>query len=233
MPPIRRTFRIPVNDSETVDITLYEPSLTADNLGFKTWASSYLLAKRLKDIHLPPWQSQRRRRALELGAGTGLVGIAAAAVLGAEVHLTDLAAITDNLSLNVKANEKVIQRSGGAATTGVLDWEDEQESKPDSERYDIILSADPLYSPQHPRMIVNVIKTWLSEHEDARCIVELPLREAYIQEIENFKAMMAQSGFVMVAQEEEVGYDDWSNAEGDGSTEVCCSWAMWASRRTV
>jgi D-xylulose reductase len=66
--------------SGSVDIVLHEPSLTADNLGLKTWASSYLLAKRLH-LYL---NSLKQLLELSASAGAGIwdgaMGIAAAAV---------------------------------------------------------------------------------------------------------------------------------------------------------
>ena len=49
---LTRTFNIPLGSADMGDlaITLHEPALQADNLGLKTWASSYLLAKRLVSL---------------------------------------------------------------------------------------------------------------------------------------------------------------------------------------
>ncbi|KAI9839408.1 MAG: hypothetical protein M1837_002095 [Sclerophora amabilis] len=252
MPPLTRTFQIPVTatgkEEETIPIHLHEPSLISDNLGLKTWAASYLLAKRLASLssslpsshHPPPQQQQQhqqdarpppRPRVLELGAGTGLVGIAAAAVWGAAVHLTDLPAIEPNLAANVNANRETIERrGGGGATTGVLDWSDQDgspRSDNEEERYPVILAADPLYSPEHPRMLAQTIVAWLRKGPDARVVVELPVRDAYVPEVEEFRARMDESGLRILEEGEEVGFDDWaSRVEGD-SSEVRCWWGMW------
>ncbi|KAI7600837.1 hypothetical protein KC343_g15491, partial [Hortaea werneckii] len=111
-------------DDEVLSIHLHEPALTADNLGLKTWASSYLLAKRLVLLRsdneetdstttnspapqllpvLPP-----DAEILELGSGTGLVGMAAARVLQRKAWLTDLEGIVGNLERNVRGNWKVV-----------------------------------------------------------------------------------------------------------------------------
>ncbi|KAF2100302.1 hypothetical protein NA57DRAFT_54393 [Rhizodiscina lignyota] len=135
MPAMERTFRIAKREEDfelsgdgDIEILLHEPSLTADNLGLKTWCASYLLSKRLHELELPSLQkelsktSQGLYQVLELGSGTGLVGMAAAAVLGAGVVLTDLPEIESNLARNVETNRTVIQRNGGLARTAVLDW---------------------------------------------------------------------------------------------------------------
>ena len=246
LPPISRDFYIPTTtdpSGRTVSITLYEPSLTADNLGLKTWASSYLLSKRLSHLsahcpldHLSTPLSQLNSNssapqtlALELGAGTGLVGISAAAIWGVHVHLTDLPSIVPNLSLNISANAAVISASGGAATSGVLDWSViATEGLQPSKRYAIILAADPLYSPEHPLLLVQAITRCLSIETSARVIVELPLREAYMAEIEELNGRMAAAGLRLLVHGEEIGYDDWGGGAGSsGLKEVKCWWGIW------
>jgi len=227
MPAMSRRFRIPTQ-SGNVDIVLHEPSLTADNLGLKTWASSYLLAKRLHLLELPEATPGIERRVLELGSGTGLVGIAAAAVWGVEVQLTDLPEIEANLALNVRANQEVILKGAGVATTGVLDWSDTTNPPSDEERYRIILAADPLYSPEHPALLVRTIERYLLRCAEARMVVELPLREAYAPQIADFKRKMHAIGLEISAQGEEVGYDDWGGGEDGGLREVRCWWGVWA-----
>ena len=265
-----RTFTIPATGhTDKLRIVIHEPSLTSDRLGLKTWASSFLLAKRLSsllplfysspDPHFHRQNPAARTCMLELGAGTGLVGIAAAALFGAQVHLTDLPDIIANLTANVHANSKVIDRHGGSATIGVLDWQkeaqankvksddgDDDDDEKSGARYGVILVADPLYSASHPRLLVETIKRWLrrNNHRDNDCnvgmavaepmvVVEIPLREAYKAEVQEFKKRMLEADFEIRAQGEEVGYDDWGGSwvEGyppDNSAEVRCWWVVWA-----
>lgn len=229
LPQITRTFKI----CKTITITLHEPSLTSDNLGLKTWASSYLLAKRLKYLQKPG----RHAKVLELGAGTGLVGITAATVWGVKVHLTDLGDIVPNLERNVQANREMVELNGGGATTGVLDWEDAEEPDDDDKRYDFILASDPLYSPRHPMLLVMTICRWLKREGDngtaARVVVELPLRDAYMGEVEEFQSRMTDKCFKIQDQGEEVGFDDWEDSGGglaaddERRRQVKCWWGVW------
>ena len=165
-------------------------------------------------------------RILELGAGTGLVGIAAATLFRAHVHLTDLPDIVPNLALNVHSNELLFDPSGGSASIGVLDWSIPPSVVKEGAGYDIILAADPLYSPQHPPWLVQTIEEFLSREEEARVIIELTLREAYGPEIEDLKSRMEQLGLCIKAQGEESGFDDWVN--GAERLEVRCWWGVWA-----
>src|SRR2546421_3592003 len=104
-----RNFDIPKNSSgETVHIKLEEPALAAENLGLTTWGSSFILATHLHRFALD-WNSLHPAAShlsdnpgtttgstisvLELGAGTGLVGLSAAAIWNTNVVLSDLAPI--------------------------------------------------------------------------------------------------------------------------------------------
>lgn len=225
-----RTFSIPTSTTSSVSITLREPSLTADNLGHKTWLASYLLAKRLPSLvpYLPAFE--RGGQVIELGAGTGLVGVAIAAMFDVHVHLTDLPAIVPNLRANVTANSLSITQ--GSTSVGELDWS----SSPDCcieqhEAYDVVVAADPLYSPQHPAWLVATIGCVLKRDLAARVVVELPLREAYAPEIRELKSGMAESGLMMLVQGTERGFEDWEeNQRGMEKTEVDCWWAVWRWR---
>ncbi|KAI9777697.1 MAG: hypothetical protein M1839_008616 [Geoglossum umbratile] len=217
-PPFTRAFTIPSNGtgSGALTIRLHEPTLTADNLGLKTWAAAYLLARRLSSLPLPAPE-----RVLELGAGTGLVGIAAAAVWGAPVHLTDLPAIVPNLRRNVEANGEVIGVAGGVATVGVLDWGDVGAPGDGGVTYPLILAADPIYSPLHPKLLVQAVARFLGKGPQSRLVVELPRREAYEPEIRELRERVEGVGLRVLEEGEESGFDDW------GSGEVRCWWGVW------
>ncbi|XP_074482854.1 protein N-lysine methyltransferase METTL21A [Sebastes fasciatus] len=78
---------------------------------------------------------------IELGAGTGLVGIVAA-LLGANVTITDREPALDFLSTNVKAN--VPQDSQGSVVVSDLTWGEGLERYP-AGGYDLVLGADIVY----------------------------------------------------------------------------------------
>ncbi|PLB44634.1 VPS28-domain-containing protein [Aspergillus steynii IBT 23096] len=227
MPAMSRLFTVPSLSGEELTLTLHEPSLTADNLGMKTWVSSYLLSQRLHSVleSTPPLvpstatipKTDRTLRALELGSGTGLVGLAFAAIHGesASVHLTDLPVIVPNLAHNAALNVELLTKSNAHVTTGVLDWSVDPEplSTPQG-KYDLILAADPLYSPKHPKWLVDTIGHWLSRGLDARVVVEMPLRDAYLPQVQEFRQRMTDTGLTAVDEGEEIGYDDWETADG-------------------
>lgn len=220
-------------DSNTmVQLTLYEPPMTSDNLGLKTWASSYLLAKQLCSLrqHIPDLAADAS--ILELGAGTGLVGMAAALVFERHTILTDLPEIVPNLEQNARSNSNAITSCGGTVSAAVLDWTRPEELELDSfdgspNYFPLIVVADPIYSSDHPRMLVDAIKCHLSADENARLVIELPLREAYADERQDLRNRLAGIGLRIVEQGEEVGYDDWSSGQGEDLSEVRCWWSVW------
>lgn len=239
MPAMSRVFAVPTSHGEEYNLTLHEPSLTADNLGMKTWVSSYLLTQRLHSLlestpKLIPSTSStatdmKPLRALELGAGTGLVGLSFAALRGklAEIHLTDLPDIVPNLAHNVALNVELLNDTGAAVTTGILDWSVSTETPPSAEeKYDLILAADPLYSPEHPRLLVDTISVWLSRGLGARVVLEMPLRDAYLPQVQDLRKRMGVLGLAVVDEGEETGYDDWETADGD-AVAVKCWWSVW------
>ncbi|KAK7565166.1 hypothetical protein IWX47DRAFT_787130, partial [Phyllosticta citricarpa] len=229
MGAISRKFWIPfTKEGDGEDIQLHEPPLTGDNLGFKTWASSYLLAKKLHRLADDRRLFSSSGKAgphsiLELGSGTGLVGLAAAAALGAEVILTDLPEIIENVDRNIESNRDILEQHNGNAFSAILDWTapsammlspravKHAHHKGDS-KFDLILAADPLYSPEHPGLLVQTIAFWLSRVESARVVVELPLRLAYRPQVEDFFYKMHAIGLRVYAEGYETGYDDWGGA---------------------
>ncbi|OOQ82833.1 glucose-inducible SAM-dependent methyltransferase Rrg1 [Penicillium brasilianum] len=244
MPAMSRIFNIPTSSGEDYTLTLHEPSLTSDNLGMKTWVSSYLLSRRLHQmLESPPElvpagstdpsaassQEKKPLRALELGSGTGLVGLSFAALKGksATVHLTDLPEIVPNLAHNAALNVELLNKTEANVTTGVLDWSVTPTPLPTAdERFDVILAADPLYSPNHPKWLVDTIAPWLSKGLDARVVAEMPLRDAYLPQVQEFRQRMTDLGLAVVEEGEEIGYDDWESSDGDALA-VKCWWSIW------
>ncbi len=122
------------------ELVIREPPIVGDHLGLKTWGSSYVLAKSLDRIALNSLShlfdsdhSGIPVNVLELGSGTGLLGMAAAAFWKTHVVLTDLPAIVANLAFNVERNTPTIEALGGTVEAGALTWGGTGED--DSERF--------------------------------------------------------------------------------------------------
>jgi Lysine methyltransferase len=136
MPEMTRTWLVPGPiTTSPLTFSIREPPLTGDNLGLKTWGTAFTMAKKLDYLgtkylsHLfnenaACMNPQKQMQVLELGSGTGLVGIAAAAIWRVPVLLTDLPEIQANLSHNVLQNTQVIETHGGQTDSAILDWKD-------------------------------------------------------------------------------------------------------------
>ncbi|KIW34924.1 uncharacterized protein PV07_01665 [Cladophialophora immunda] len=221
MPAMTRSFEI----SDDLTINLHEPTLTEDNLGLKTWTSSVLLSRRLQDCR--QYIPIEVTRVLELGAGTGLVGISAACIWKTHVLLTDLPEILPNLRRNLEQNGDLITMSGGSTESRALDWADEMDTpRRDEDKFMVIVAADSIYSAEHPKLLVNAVSRWICGSPEARLIVELPLRDRYDEERQSLRNTLQQQMFELIVEGTEVGFDDWYQRDGSPS-EVICWWSIW------
>lgn len=242
-----RLFRIPINGSgDAINIQLGEPVLAAENLRLSTWASSFILATNLHrfDIDLGSLRqpvglqpTDTGINVLELGSGTGLLGLSAAAIWRTTVVLSDLGPIVPGLIMNISANKDTLSARGASASCGTLDWtipdklglytEGQQRQKhtllAETTKANIILAADTVYSEEHPAMLSNTILTWLKRSPDARTIVIYPMRVAYLDEIRELWELLESGGLEAIDEGREVGGDDWDD-------EALHEWSVWRWR---
>ncbi|KAI3462480.1 hypothetical protein Pfo_019143 [Paulownia fortunei] len=139
----------------SINSTIVIRQLPSQGLSFQLWPAATTLVTLLdshRDRQSTPLFSlfsscatQRRLRLLELGSGTGLVGIAAAALLGASVTVTDLPHVLPNLQFNVNANAGILELHGGAVDVAALSWGDIQHMEGIGRDYDMILGSDVVY----------------------------------------------------------------------------------------
>ncbi|OBA19777.1 hypothetical protein METBIDRAFT_32846 [Metschnikowia bicuspidata var. bicuspidata NRRL YB-4993] len=200
-PEMLRAIEIPMLPTK---LLLKEPSLTSDNLGLKTWGSSFVLGSRLalqthKEYLLDP--------VLELGAGTGLVGMVACC-LGHTTMLTDLAEIVPNLQNNIELNG--IEN----ARVAELDWSNPKSflQRFGNVKYSTIILSDPLYSSHHPQWIVNMLNLFLSQEKDSRVLLQVPVRRTFEKERASLWRLMEENGYLAAEECEELGYDDFGES---------------------
>lgn len=119
---------------EPFELIIKEPALTGDSLGFKTWGSSYVLSRHLPRLAatslfklFDETLGQPPPTVLELGSGTGLLGVAAAALWQTHVILSDLPNIVPNLKDNTERNRSLVEARGGSMSVGPLTWGGEED----------------------------------------------------------------------------------------------------------
>ncbi|KAK6461825.1 putative methyltransferase-domain-containing protein [Scheffersomyces coipomensis] len=184
-------------------IYLKEPSLTDDNIGFKTWGASFILANRL--INKQTHDGYLVNNVLELGSGTGLVGMICA-LLGFDTWLTDLNEIVPNLQDNVNLNNL-----DAKVKVDELNWCDPASFKNKFGKeftFETIVVSDPIYSPQHPYWLVDMIETFTSSKSNARVLIQIPLRPKFEAERQLLWTLM-DNRFKVIEEEIEPGFDDY------------------------
>ncbi|KAM9147196.1 protein N-lysine methyltransferase METTL21D [Pangshura tecta] len=124
----------------------------AGGVGCVVWDAALVLAKFLESGARGLGLGLRRRAVLELGAGTGAVGIMAA-TLGADVTVTDLEELQDLMNINIEKNKHLVT---GSIQAKVLKWgEDVKEFLPAP---DYILMADCIYYEESLEPLLKTLK---------------------------------------------------------------------------
>lgn len=242
--PIRgdRVFRVPRNEAgDSLLVKITEPDIRADQLGLETWASGSILANLVHRLDAPRFPNGRSINPdstvpiIELGAGTGLVGITAAALWKVPVLLTDLGPIVPGLVQNLEINTALFEGDAQKSTAGTLDWNSPssltfldtsgETTISSTNKAHIIFAADTVYSEEHPRLLSNVILEWLSRDPDARAIITYALRVAYLDEIRELWQLLEAGGLEAVNEGQ-----DTADAK-DFDDERLCEWSVWKWRQ--
>lgn len=230
-------WKRPINDYDVildthghkVSININVPRLAAENLHFQTWGSARVLAGQLHTIPLDKdtfRDGNNGVKILELGAGTGLAGLAAAALWQTEAILTDLAPFVPGLARNIDVNQEVLSTRNARVLSGALDWNapaqvplfSDDPAQPDrilhseTDKASVIIAADTLYSEEHPRMLGNAIFAWLKRSPEARVIVCYPLRVAYLDIIRDLWQVLEEGGLEAVIEgKEDIKDEVWDD----------------------
>ncbi|KAI0673893.1 putative methyltransferase-domain-containing protein [Trametes maxima] len=166
---ITRIFTFPTGPaSAAVHVELNDAPLLSDDhtsVGLQSWGSSILLAERMcldpAAFDLAP-SPNSALRVLELGAGTGLLSIAAAKLLASTSFRPTLLA-TDYHPLvlaNLRANVMTNFPASTAPPVDVLplDWQCPVYEGPLSNQFDVVLAADVVYHPEHAQWIKTCVE---------------------------------------------------------------------------
>ncbi|OVA18716.1 Nicotinamide N-methyltransferase-like [Macleaya cordata] len=149
---------------QSIDSSVVIRQLPSQGLSFQLWPAATTLMNLLDHHHYHQSNNNndnitkplsqifdhlpcRPLRILELGSGTGLAGIAAAAIIGSScsVTLTDLPHVLQNLHFNTAANSSMLALRGASVNVAALRWGEMDDMESIGRDFDIILGSDVVY----------------------------------------------------------------------------------------
>ncbi|KAI6864847.1 hypothetical protein KC338_g2380 [Hortaea werneckii] len=232
----RLTYSVLLNPSgEKIGIDITDPSsISADNLALATWGSAEVLANTLHKHHINfnnGIDNEKITGVIELGAGTGIAGLAAACVWKTKAILTDLPLIVPALEANVMLNEDRLKTHGGNAVCGTLDWDEPKDlvisnsstagkQQDQNVRARVLLAADTVYSEEHPPLLVKAIQARLELSDKARLILCYPLRFGYLDHIRDLWERLEAAELTCVEEGREKVDESWEEDEE-------YEWCVW------
>jgi len=225
----RKAFQVPASPSSFINVSIAEPDLRADNLSLTTWTSSFILANQLHKLGVT-FEDDEHIPILELGAGTALVGLAAATLWRRRTILTDLPGIVPGLRTNVDLNPAALKAASDNIQCGSLDWRapdvltlenGNQLVASKGAKASIIFAADTVYDESHPELLSNAIFTWLARTSHARAILTYALRVAYLDQVREIWTILEEGGLEAESHgQERADTKDWDD-------ECLCEWVVW------
>lgn len=164
---------LPVQDNTyhltSVNSTLTIRQLPSQGLSFQLWPAAETFVN-LFDNYKPAntdsfsvtvrncASDKKPIRILELGSGTGVVGITAAAILGGEVTVTDLPHVLPNMEYNVELNKEVIVARGGEVRVARLSWGEVGDMEVIGRDYDLVIGSDVVYHDNLYEPLIQTLK---------------------------------------------------------------------------
>ncbi|KAJ6654027.1 hypothetical protein lerEdw1_007536, partial [Lerista edwardsae] len=170
----------------------------AGGTGSVVWDAALVLARFLEKSSEGGRLPLARRAVLELGAGTGLVGLMAAC-LGANVTVTDLEEVQDLLRMNIETNQHLIT---GSIQAKVLKWGEEVTDFLPAPDY--ILMADCIYYEESLEPLLKTLKDLAGPETCILCCYEERTMGKNPQVERRFELQLLQRDFEL----EKVPLDD-------------------------
>mmetsp|Transcript_17227 Transcript_17227/g.25848 ORF Transcript_17227/g.25848 Transcript_17227/m.25848 type:complete len:271 (-) Transcript_17227:117-929(-) len=135
-----------------------------EGVGGVVWTATIQFSKYLEKRNKNKNPSFAGIRILELGCGTGMVGIIAAS-LGADVTLTDLPKIYLRAAKNIERNKKAIEEAGGKARACEFTWGDRKAVlvAKDAPPFDIILASEVIYTKESGELFLDAMQHIFSD----------------------------------------------------------------------
>ncbi|RMX92959.1 hypothetical protein D0868_13123 [Hortaea werneckii] len=220
----RLTYSVTLKSSgEKIGIDITDPSsISADNLALATWGSAEVLANTLHKHHIDfsnGMGSEGVTGVIELGAGTGIAGLAAACVWKTNAILTDLPLIVPALEANVTLNEAA-ENTRRERDLVISNDSTAGKHQDQNLRARVLLAADTVYSEEHPPLLVKAIQARLELSDKARLILCYPLRFGYLDHIRDLWERLEAAGLTCVEEGREKVDESWEEDEE-------YEWCVW------
>ncbi|KAI8979917.1 putative methyltransferase-domain-containing protein [Pilobolus umbonatus] len=173
-----------------------------NDLGFKTWGAAPMMAKKLLQQRILGDISEST--VLELGTGTGMVGLVCDYLGAGEIHVTDYhPRVLDNVAYNIKLNES-------HAKVSKLDFiEVAKDESPEWKnlKFDIVIASDLLYEMEHADYLPVAVNKLMKDV----FYFMIPLRDTHWREVAHFESRMQEMGLIVmetmdIGREEEEGF---------------------------
>lgn len=155
----------------------------ADLTGMKVWPTALRILEQLQERALPQLHAaaaaeQRRLRVLELGSGTGVLGLGIAALGGSSVVVTDpnlevnfsmerSGTSLDWLRANVETNASAIDDAGSSVDAHELEWSSQEHAAslraaclPAGADFDLVLGSELLYDPDQYEPLLQTLRAF-------------------------------------------------------------------------
>ena len=163
---LTRAFSFPARaGAAAVRVTLNDAPLSSTDhtsVGLQSWGSAIVFAERMCAAPEAFGLAAGPLRILELGAGTGLLSLAAAKlcpqakVVATDYHPSVLANLRANVTTNFSADAPVAVHA--------LDWQHPKcDEEPLDRPFDVVLAADVIYHPEHAQWIKRCVEGLLRD----------------------------------------------------------------------
>ena len=162
------------------------------------------------------------KRVLELGCGTGVVGLTAAC-LGAQAVLTDRRSTIVQIQRTITDNQALLEAGGGSAVAAVLEWGTEAHlSSQVMQCNDVILGADLIYARRDIAPLAATLDQVLERSTSCNVIIAHKNRQDGISR--EFFDQLQQLGLSMLTLHVDKAITVY---QGRWSGKGCCQTVHW------
>lgn len=184
-----------------------------NDLGFKTWGAAPMMAKLLLQQRIIP--NLNDNCVLELGTGTGMVGLICDHLGAEEIYVTDYhPRVLANVAYNIKLNQSRAQISKldfiSVSKNEAPEWT--------NKKFDIVIASDLLYEMEHAEHLPVAVEKLMKND----FYFMIPLRDTHWEEVNHFESKMKSCGLICrktfdLEREEEEGlvqfrYYEWTRS---------------------